>query len=64
MTATLTGTPQELKAAIDALAPSLPALASLRGIELQDGHVDLTLRVPALGEVVARVQVTVEQGGT
>jgi hypothetical protein len=63
MTVSFAGTPAELKQLAAAAAAHVPALAMLKDVELRAGHVDLTLAAPALGEVVARVQVEVTAPG-
>lgn len=63
MNATLTGTPAELKQIVGSLVTTIPALAPLKDVELQAGHVDVTLTAPALGEVVARIQIDVTTPG-
>jgi hypothetical protein len=63
VTASISGTPDELKALVEALAPALPALEPLRSVELQDGHLDLGLSLPKVGNVVARITVEVTANG-
>lgn len=63
MTLSLSGTPEELKQLTAALADQIPALAPLKAIGLREGHADLTLDLPNVGGVVARVTIDVEPGG-
>lgn len=63
MTLAIAGTPEELRTAVSSLAQQIPALAPLKDAQIQAGHVDVTLNLPKLGDLTARLTVDVNEHG-
>ncbi len=67
MTITVAVTQAEINAELDVIIAGLiaryPAAEMIRGAELGEGHIDLPLRLPKIGNVTVRLEASITSTG-